>query len=90
MLERPKDFHEYDITMDPLIELSSLQEIIGARFLLKEIDLFFSVDAAHLRSDGLQFSIQYESIRCVQWLCDLATAHSLHITEFPTSLMQKN
>ena len=69
MLERPKDFHEYDITesmTDSLIELSSLQEIIGARFLLKEIDLFFCVDAAHLRSDGLQFSIQYESIRCVQ------------------------
>ncbi|KIM51307.1 hypothetical protein SCLCIDRAFT_33541 [Scleroderma citrinum Foug A] len=65
MLERPQDFCEHDIPESTysVLDLSSVLKIIGVQFLLKEMDLLFRVNAAHLRSDGFQFSVQYEGIR---------------------------
>jgi len=81
VLERPQDFCEYDITesTDSLLDLSSLPQIIGVQFLLKEVDLLFCVNAVHLCSDGFQFSVQYEGIRCVLndfLICNLFIAHN--------------
>ena len=64
MLERPKCFQKYNIagSVESLLNLSSLLKIIGAQFLLKDVDLLFCIGAIHLRPDGTQFSIHYEDI----------------------------
>ena len=81
MLERPKYFQQYDIaeSLDSLLSLSSLPKIIGAQFLLKDIDLLFCIGAIHLRPDGTQFSIHYEDVLYVLNnipICGLFTVHN--------------
>ena len=81
MLERPQDFCEHDIPESTysVLDLSSAPKIIGVQFLLKEMDLLFRVNATHLCSDGFQFSVQYEGIRCVLngfLIRNLFTAHN--------------
>ncbi|KIM61177.1 hypothetical protein SCLCIDRAFT_26000 [Scleroderma citrinum Foug A] len=68
VLKRPKDFHECNITesMDSLLDLSSLPKppkVIGVQFLQKDIDILFCINAVHMGSDGLYFSIKYEDIK---------------------------
>lgn len=80
VLKRPKDFHECDITesMDSLLDLSSLlkpPKVIGVQFLQKDIDILFCINAVHVGSDGLYFSIKYEDIKYV--LNDLLPTHGL-------------
>ena len=81
VLERPQDFRECDITesVDSLLDLLSLPKVIGVKFLLKEADLLFCVNAIHLHSDGFQFSVQYEDIRYVLYdflIRSLFTVHN--------------
>ena len=68
LLKRPKDFCEFDIVepVDSFLDLPSLlklSNIIGIRFLQKDIDIVFCINAVHVQPDGLHFSIKYEDIR---------------------------
>ena len=70
LLQRPKDFRESDTveSVDSFLDLSSLltlSNITGIRFLQKDIDIVFCINAVHIHPDGLHFSIKYEDIRYV-------------------------
>ena len=65
--------------MDSLLEFSSLPKILGVQFLLKEVNILFCVAAVHLRSDGFQFSVQYEDIK---YVLDNFPIHNLFITHY--------